>query len=198
MPDHQHLDAIHVAPPYLGYLVKKPRFYNAFLKILRMEWHGYFNPSDSQNSSKHSLFAEHNVQVKFFNFTPMKVKLITRSMGFSLLIFKIESNFFGNRQSYMIQAIIQGQHLENTIISRIYSKAGFLNNMFSRYIASSLSSQVNFWLRVKQKSITHGVFFQMDRDVIIWNNKKYLSQPKLLSKEDVEIGKYRKWCKQFY
>lgn len=38
---------------------------------------------------------------------------------------------------------------------------------------------------------------QFERDVMIWNNKKYVSKP-LLVKEDQAIQKHRRWFSQFY
>ncbi|XP_063289190.1 cholesterol 7-desaturase nvd-like isoform X2 [Pelobates fuscus] len=38
---------------------------------------------------------------------------------------------------------------------------------------------------------------QFERDVMVWNNKKYVSKP-LLVKEDAAIQKHRRWYSQFY
>lgn len=38
---------------------------------------------------------------------------------------------------------------------------------------------------------------QVDRDVMVWNNKTFMSRP-LLVKQDHLIGKYRRWFAQFY
>lgn len=39
--------------------------------------------------------------------------------------------------------------------------------------------------------------FQFERDVMVWNNKQYLSQP-LLVAEDRFILRFRRWYSQFY
>lgn len=39
--------------------------------------------------------------------------------------------------------------------------------------------------------------WQFERDVMIWNNKKYISKP-MLVKEDSAIQKHRRWFSQFY
>lgn len=41
------------------------------------------------------------------------------------------------------------------------------------------------------------LLWQFERDVMIWNNKKYISKP-LLVKEDSAIQKHRRWYSQFY
>ena len=41
------------------------------------------------------------------------------------------------------------------------------------------------------------LFFQVDRDVMIWNNKTFKAKP-MLVKEDSLIAKYRRWFAQFY
>lgn len=38
---------------------------------------------------------------------------------------------------------------------------------------------------------------QFERDVMIWNNKRFLSKP-LLVKEDAAILRHRRWFSQFY
>lgn len=42
-----------------------------------------------------------------------------------------------------------------------------------------------------------GVFRQFERDIMVWNNKQYLSQPLLVS-EDRFILRFRRWYSQFY
>ncbi|XP_047425101.1 cholesterol 7-desaturase nvd isoform X2 [Mugil cephalus] len=47
------------------------------------------------------------------------------------------------------------------------------------------------------KFILKAECIQFERDVMIWNNKKYVSKP-LLVKEDSAIQKHRRWFSQFY
>ena len=47
------------------------------------------------------------------------------------------------------------------------------------------------------KSLKSYFFFQVDRDVMIWNNKTFKAKP-MLVKEDSLIAKYRRWFAQFY
>ncbi|XP_065198441.1 cholesterol 7-desaturase nvd-like [Sycon ciliatum] len=42
-----------------------------------------------------------------------------------------------------------------------------------------------------------GEYHQVERDLMIWNNKRYVSKP-MLVKEDELIGKHRRWYSQFY
>lgn len=41
------------------------------------------------------------------------------------------------------------------------------------------------------------LLLQFERDVMIWNNKTYISKP-MLVKEDSAIQKHRRWFSQFY
>ncbi|KAJ3605044.1 hypothetical protein NHX12_027095 [Muraenolepis orangiensis] len=56
---------------------------------------------------------------------------------------------------------------------------------------------------VARQNVSHTIFYQanvpppFERDVMIWNNKKYISKP-LLVKEDSAIQKHRRWYSQFY
>uniref|UniRef100_A0A4W3J4N6 cholesterol 7-desaturase n=3 Tax=Callorhinchus milii TaxID=7868 RepID=A0A4W3J4N6_CALMI len=47
------------------------------------------------------------------------------------------------------------------------------------------------------KFILRAECVQFERDVMIWNNKKYISKP-LLLKEDAAIARHRRWFAQFY
>jgi cholesterol 7-dehydrogenase len=38
---------------------------------------------------------------------------------------------------------------------------------------------------------------QFERDVAVWNSKKFMKNP-LLVREDAVLGKYRRWFAQFY
>lgn len=42
-------------------------------------------------------------------------------------------------------------------------------------------------------------FFQLERDIMIWNNKRYERKPLFVkSKEDSQVAKHRRWFSQFY
>ena len=41
------------------------------------------------------------------------------------------------------------------------------------------------------------LFVQVDRDVMIWNNKMFTSKP-MFVKEDSYLVKHRRWYSQFY
>ena len=43
------------------------------------------------------------------------------------------------------------------------------------------------------------VLLQVERDIMIWNNKKFVNKPMFVkSKEDSLIAKHRRWFSQFY
>lgn len=43
------------------------------------------------------------------------------------------------------------------------------------------------------------LFFQLERDIMIWNNKRYERKPLFVkSKEDSQVAKHRRWFSQFY
>ncbi|XP_070532112.1 cholesterol 7-desaturase nvd-like isoform X1 [Ptychodera flava] len=47
------------------------------------------------------------------------------------------------------------------------------------------------------KFYLHGEIVQFERDIMVWNNKRWLSKP-MLVKEDQLIAKHRRWYSQFY
>ena len=54
-----------------------------------------------------------------------------------------------------------------------------------------------FWIR--RKSLFNDVFLrkQIERDILMWNNKTYLKKP-VLMKEESALAKHRRWYQQFY
>lgn len=43
------------------------------------------------------------------------------------------------------------------------------------------------------------LFVQVERDIMIWNNKQYATKPIFVkSKEDALVAKHRRWYSQFY
>ena len=46
-------------------------------------------------------------------------------------------------------------------------------------------------------AIIRNIIGQLDQDVPIWENKSYWDRP-LLCDGDGPIGKFRRWCRQFY
>jgi len=43
------------------------------------------------------------------------------------------------------------------------------------------------------------VYCQVERDLMIWNNKRYVSRPLYVkSKEDSLVQRHRRWYSQFY
>ena len=65
-----------------------------------------------------------------------------------------------------------------------------LNNLFSNIV--EMSGHSSYCIQV-----TCYTYVQVDRDVMIWNNKTYVSKP-MLVKEDQLIAKHRRWYSQFY
>lgn len=54
-------------------------------------------------------------------------------------------------------------------------------------------------MKLKKENICLGLSLQLERDLMIWNNKQYLGRPLLVkAKEDSLIGRHRRWYSQFY
>lgn len=56
---------------------------------------------------------------------------------------------------------------------------------------------VNFRTNLMNRVVLGGHKKEVMDDVCIWRNKRYATQPRL-SKSDGEIGRYRRYCRQFY
>lgn len=56
-----------------------------------------------------------------------------------------------------------------------------------------------FKLKYKYSKLIFHAFFQLERDIMIWNNKRYEKKPLFVkSKEDSQVAKHRRWFSQFY
>lgn len=58
-------------------------------------------------------------------------------------------------------------------------------------------STLSIWSMLINRSFSSCLPLQFERDIMIWNNKQYLSKP-LLVKEDAAIQRHRRWYSQFY
>ncbi|KAH0615631.1 hypothetical protein JD844_005092 [Phrynosoma platyrhinos] len=98
-----------------------------------------------------------------------------RQVGPGLVFIVFEHRFLG--RGVIIQSVTPVEPLLQQVVHRIY----YQHNI------PALVPKFILWAEC----------VQFERDVMIWNNKKYLSKP-LLVKEDGPIQRHRRWYAQFY
>lgn len=67
------------------------------------------------------------------------------------------------------------------------------------YLFLFAKKNLQIQLKYKYSKLIFYAFFQLERDIMIWNNKRYEKKPLFVkSKEDSQVAKHRRWFSQFY
>lgn len=67
------------------------------------------------------------------------------------------------------------------------------------YLFLFAKKNLQIQLKYKYSKLIFHAFFQLERDIMIWNNKRYEKKPLFVkSKEDSQVAKHRRWFSQFY
>lgn len=67
------------------------------------------------------------------------------------------------------------------------------------YLFLFAKKNLQIQLKYKYSKLIFYAFFQLERDIMIWNNKRYEKKPLFVkSKEDSQLAKHRRWFSQFY
>ncbi|XP_061555133.1 cholesterol 7-desaturase nvd isoform X3 [Phycodurus eques] len=88
------------------------------------------------------------------------------------------------------------EHFVSAHIEEIPENAADLSHLTHLHTPGIVSGvDLRYTNNTTWQFVRHG--WKFERDVMIWNNKKYISKP-LLVKEDSAIQKHRRWYSQFY
>ena len=81
--------------------------------------------------------------------------------------------------------------------TRSLSEFSYLSEFARLYPTDQCS--VEHWVCLCHSLTLPYVIFQSERDIMIWNNKKYTGKPVFAkSKEDALLTRFRRWYSQFY
>ncbi|KAF6715727.1 Cholesterol desaturase daf-36 [Oryzias melastigma] len=136
----------------------------------KVEWEG--NKPDKHCSE---MTLKHSLTVFGSNCGLLDLTVVARQVGPSLVFLDFRHKFLG--RGMILQSVTPVEPLLQCVTHTIYYQANIP--------------------AVVPKFLLRGECMQFERDVMIWNNKKYISNP-LLVKEDATIRKHRLWYKQFY
>eukprot|EP00045_Choanoeca_perplexa_P007238 m.64040 g.64040 ORF g.64040 m.64040 type:complete len:449 (+) comp13992_c0_seq1:136-1482(+) len=144
-------------------------------EFLKHEWYASWAP-ETDEDKKHLSVLKLTHRLKMFGmFIPMLDLHVTATQVGPGLVYLTWNSFFG--EGVFMQALTPQEPLYQELTHSIY--------------ASSTVPQIiaKFYLFGEAK--------QVERDVMVWNNKMYRKNPVLI-KEDALIGKHRRWYSQFY
>ncbi|CAM5102459.1 unnamed protein product [Natator depressus] len=138
-------------------------------------WKAEWQPEPEPNKHCSQLVVKHSLTVFGKPFSLMDFTVRARQVGPGLVYLTFEHAFLG--RGIILQSVTPVEPLLQQVIHRIY----YQHNMPA----------------VIPKFILKVECVQFERDIMIWNNKQYLSKP-LLVKEDSAIQRHRRWFAQFY
>ncbi|BFZ20629.1 hypothetical protein BsWGS_23668 [Bradybaena similaris] len=122
----------------------------------------------------------------------LKLIQVTSIFGFviPLFRFKITGRQIGPALNYLEFESIFGKGM---VLQNITPQAPMVQKLVENIFVSR-------WMpTVIAKLLLTTITLQIERDVTIWNNKRYEDRPLLVkSKEDAQIYKHRRWFSQFY
>ncbi|KJE94081.1 Rieske domain-containing protein [Capsaspora owczarzaki ATCC 30864] len=137
-------------------------------------WDASWTPGEGID--KHIGFLELVHQMTIFGiiFSPLNFYVSAQQIGPALVYLKWRS-LFG--QGVFIQSVTPVAPMEQLVVHTVYAEWK-VPTWFAKFVMLSEALQV-------------------ERDIMIWNNKCFVDKP-LLIPEDSLIGKWRRWYSQFY
>ncbi|XP_067132595.1 cholesterol 7-desaturase nvd-like isoform X1 [Centruroides vittatus] len=167
--DIMHLDSIHQASIFSGSNFHPDNWWN-FCKHI---WSSSWNEDPEPNQHMTTMKITNYIKIFGISLPWFSASLDIKQIGPAIVHLYITS-IFG--RGIFIQSITPERPLQQKIVHHYYGPR------FSQISASIL-------LLLEAKMV--------ERDVLVWNNKKFLKAP-LLVKEDKFILRFRRWYSQFY
>nr|XP_060613230.1 cholesterol 7-desaturase nvd-like [Anolis sagrei ordinatus] len=146
-----------------------------FWAFFKHYWQAQWQPEPEPEAHCSKLFMKHYVTVFGKRLRLLDLTLHVKQVGPALVFIIFEHPFLG--RGVIIQSVTPVEPLLQQVVHRMY---------YQRNIPAFVP-----------KFILWGERVQFERDMMIWNNKQYLSKP-LLVKEDGPIQRHRRWYAQFY
>ncbi|KAM4527107.1 cholesterol 7-desaturase nvd [Odontesthes bonariensis] len=171
--DIAHIDHLHT-PGIIGGV--DLRYINSKAwEFLRHDWKVQWEPELEPNKHCSQMAIKHTLTVFGYHWPLLDVHVVARQVGPGIVFLQFEHSFLG--RGVIIQSVTPVEPLLQCVSHKIFYQ-------------SNIPALV-------PKFILKAECIQFERDVMIWNNKKYVSKP-LLVKEDSAIRKHRRWYSQFY
>ncbi|XP_059213431.1 cholesterol 7-desaturase nvd [Centropristis striata] len=171
--DLSHLTQLHTPPITSG--VDLRYTYSKMWEFLRHHWKAEWAPESEPNTHCSQMLLRHQLTVFGLHWSLLDVNVVVRQVGPGLVYMVFEHSFLG--RGVLFQCVTPVEPLLQCVSQTIYYQAN-VPALVPKFL---LTAEI----------------IQFERDVMIWNNKKYVSKA-LLVKEDSAIQKHRRWYSQFY
>ncbi|XP_034292209.1 cholesterol 7-desaturase nvd-like isoform X1 [Pantherophis guttatus] len=143
--------------------------------FFRHTWEAEWQPEPEPNGHCSVMLLTHHVLLFGKPIAFLDLHVSARQIGPGLVMMALSHAFLG--KGLIIQTVTPLEPLLQHVVHQIY---------FPRNVPSFIAKLILWAEQV-----------QFERDVMIWNNKRFLSKP-LLVKEDAAILRHRRWFSQFY
>ncbi|XP_043575667.1 cholesterol 7-desaturase nvd [Chiloscyllium plagiosum] len=137
----------------------------------KVEWHP--EPEPTKHCSR--MLVYHSLYILGWHCSLLDVHVVARQVGPGIVYMLFNHSSLG--RGVILHCVTPVEPLLQRVSHRIYYQANIPP--------------------IVPKFILKAECVQFERDVMVWNNKKYVSKP-LLVKEDSAIARHRRWYAQFY
>ncbi|KAL4004999.1 plastin-3 [Sarotherodon galilaeus] len=144
-------------------------------EFVQHDWKVEWKPESEPNKHCSQMFVKHALRVFGCHWPLLDVSVVARQVGPGIVFLLFDQTFLG--RGVIMHCVTPVEPLLQCVTHTIF------------YQSNIPPVVPKFILKVE--------CIQFERDVMIWNNKKYVSKP-LLVKEDSAIQKHRRWFSQFY
>ncbi|XP_043914350.1 cholesterol 7-desaturase nvd-like isoform X2 [Protopterus annectens] len=149
--------------------------FNKTWDFVKHSWKVDWKPEPEPNKHCSQMFLKHALLLFGKNCPMLNMGVIARQVGPGLVYLIFDETCFG--RGVILHSVTPVEPLLQHVSHSIY------------YQANIPAFIPKYMLRAE--------CIQFERDVTVWNNKKYVSKP-LLVKEDSAIQRHRRWFSQFY
>ncbi|XP_075041595.1 cholesterol 7-desaturase nvd-like [Mixophyes fleayi] len=171
--DVAHLGFLHEPALLSGVDLRytKSRRWDFFKHLWKVQW--ISEPAPNQHCSQ--MLLQHTSLVFGKHFSILDLDVVARQVGPGVVFLNFKHSFLGS--GVIMHCVTPVEPLLQRVSHSIF---------YQKNIPALIPK---FMLRAE--------CLQFERDVMVWNNKKYLSKP-MLVKEDAAVQQHRRWYSQFY
>lgn len=170
--DAAHLGHLHYDSVFSG---SDLRFTNSrFWEFCKHDWKPQWEPDPEPNNHMASIYLTHVTRVFGYALPFTELTLNIKQIGPAIVHLAFNSRF---GSGVFVQGITPEGPLKQRLVHQLYASSSF-----PQVIANLLL-------------LSEGCM--LERDIMIWNNKRYIKNP-VLVKEDKLISRHRRWYWQFY
>ncbi|XP_078083741.1 cholesterol 7-desaturase nvd [Mustelus asterias] len=171
--DIAHLSYLHTPSMLSGSDLRYTR--SRLWGFAQHDWKVEWNPEPEPSKHCSRMLLNHTFYILGRQFPLLNIHVVARQVGPGIVYMLFNHSFLG--RGVILHCVTPVEPLLQRVTHSIYYQAN-IPAIIPRFI-------------MKAECI------QFERDVMIWNNKKYISKP-LLVKEDSGIARHRRWYAQFY